>query len=96
MANAPLRILSAFILNLITSLLLDTYLLDPDIWRYKFLVNSLFAFPYPVLYSFLDGFISGVGKSSVDPTDERDDEVSMTLAVGCKKCGRLRGRAGDF
>ena len=88
--------LSAFILNLITSLLLDTYLLDPGIWKYKFLVNSLFAFPYPVLYFFLAGFTPGVGKSSVDPTDERDDEVSMALAVGCKKCGRLRGHAGDF
>ena len=76
--------LSAVVLILITSQLLDTYLLDLGIWRYKFLVNSLSAFPYPVLYFFLDGFAPGIGKSSVDPADERDDEVSMTLAVGCK------------
>jgi len=29
----------------------------------------------------LDGFTPGVGKSSVDPTGKRDDEVSMTPAA---------------
>jgi len=49
---------------------------DKNSWS---ILCSLFVSLYPVLFSFLDGFTRGVGKSSIDPADERDNEESTRL-----------------